>query len=138
MNMYLPKCQQHRIQYTTLLSAKMALLCSSTDIPHVGTQKDKFGLKWPKQFRWAWPSMHYPQTKLIYFYYGFWVAYATMCIENCVSYTSICIATSVYLHTRVPFEQLVCHTRVAYINTRIYLNSTLKNMNQDYMRLVGP
>ena len=46
----------HRFPLTShirghLLSAKMALLHSSIGIPHVGTQKDKFGLKWPKHYR---------------------------------------------------------------------------------------
>ena len=35
------------------LSAKMGLLHPSTDIPHVGTQKEKLGLKWTKHYRWA-------------------------------------------------------------------------------------
>ena len=93
----------HRFPLTShirghLLSAKMALLHLTADIPHVVTQKDKFGLKWPKHYRWAWPLIHYLQTSFVYFYYGFWVAYATMCIATCISYASICIATCVYLH----------------------------------------
>ena len=82
--------------------------------------KGQFGLKWPKHYRWAWPLIHFSQTRLVYFYYGFWVAYTTMCITS-----------RVYLHMQVPFEQLAYHTRVAYINTHVYLNLTLKNINQD-------
>ena len=88
----------HRFPLTShirghLLSSKMALLCLSDDIPHVGTQKDKLALKCLKHYRCAWPLMHYPQTSLIYFYSNFWVVYATMCIAN----VSMCIATRVYL-----------------------------------------
>ena len=48
----------HRFPLTShnrghLLSAKTALLRLSADIPHVGIQKDKFGLKWPKHYKWA-------------------------------------------------------------------------------------
>ena len=81
--------------------------------------------------------MHFPHTSLVYFYYGFWVAYMTMCIATRVLYVSICIVTRVYLHTRVPFEKLAYHMQVAYINTHVYLNSKLKNINQDQMRLVA-
>ena len=80
-----------------LLSAKMTLLRTSTDIPHVGRQKDKFGLKWPKHYRWAWPRMHYLQTSFIYIFYKYWVAYVTICIVTRVPYVIICIETHVHL-----------------------------------------
>ena len=99
----------HRFPLTShiggnLLSAKMALLYPSANIPHVGTQKDKLGLKWPKHYRCEWPLMHYPQTSLIYFYFEFWVAYATMCI-----------ATRVYLaYTSSLWENHVSYTHFLY------------------------
>ena len=114
-----------------LLSAQMALLCSSTKILHVGTQKDKLGLKWKKHYRWAWPGMNYPQTRFIYIFSKCWVAYATICIATRVPYTSICIATHVHWRTRVYFEQLACHTRVSYINSPVHLILTLKNIKWD-------
>ena len=123
----------HRFPLTShirghMLSTQMALLCPSADITHVGTQKDKLGLKWPKHYRCAWHLIHYPKTNLIYFYSDFWVAYATICIATRVSYASICIATRIYLHTWVPFKELACHTWVAYINARVYPTSILKNI----------
>ena len=39
---------------------------------------------------------------------------------------TICIATRVHQRTRVSFEQLACHTRVAYINSRVHLSLALK------------
>ena len=80
-----------------LLLSKMTLLHPSADIPLVGTQKNKLGLKWPKHYRCAWPLMHYLQTSLIYLYLEFWVAYATICIATQVSYTTMCIATCMCL-----------------------------------------
>ena len=106
--------------------------------------KGHFGLKWPKHYKWAWPLMHFPQTNLVYFYYELWVAYTTICIETHVSYMIICISTRVYLHTRVPFEQLACtlstrvslkkgvyHTQISYIITHVYLNLKLKYIKHD-------
>ena len=113
-----------------LLSSQMALLRPSADILHVGTQKDKLGLKWSKYYRWAWPRMHYPQNIFVYIFYKCWFAYVTICIANCVPYMIICIATHVHLCTRVSFEQLACHMRVSYINSRAHLVSTLKNIKQ--------
>ena len=112
-------------QYTGVISQNGT---SSSEYQHSSCwyTKGQFGLKWPKHYRWAWPLMHYPQTRLVYFYYEFWVAYATICIATCASYTSICISTRVYLHTRVPFEQPMYHTFFTYINIRVYFNSTLK------------
>ena len=37
-----------------------------------------------------------------------------------------------------PLEQLVCHTRVASINTRVRFPLTLKIINHDYLRFVKP
>ena len=37
-----------------------------------------------------------------------------------------------------PLEQLMCHTRVASINTRLHLPLTLKIINHDYLRFVKP
>ena len=106
----------HRFPLTShirgnLLSAKMALLCPSANIPHVGTQKDKLGLKWPKHYRCAWPLMHDLHTSLIYFYSKFWVAHATMCIATHMSYATMCIATHVYL----AYTSSLWETHVSYM-----------------------
>ena len=55
----------------------------------------------------------------------------TILIATRVLYTIMCIATRVHQSMQVSFEQLACHTRVAYINSRVHLDSTLKNINHD-------
>ena len=42
-----------------------------------------------------------------------------------VAYATICIATCVHQRTRVFFEQLACHMRVAYINSHVHLSLAL-------------
>ena len=84
----------------------------------------------------------YPWTTLPYYFSKCWVSYATILIETRVHtrlfsltthvlYTTISIEACVHQHTWVSFEQLACHTRVAYINSRVHLDSTLKNIKHD-------
>ena len=50
-----------------------------------------------------------------------------LCALKLTCHTRLCALQPVYtLHMRVPFEKPVCHTHLAYINTRLYHNSKLK------------
>ena len=73
----------------------------------------------------------YPWTSLPYYFSKCWVAYVTISIATHVLYATICIATRIDQCTRVSFKKLACHTRVAYINSCVHLDSTLKNINHD-------
>ena len=79
----------------------------------------------------------YLWTSLPYYFSKCWVAYTTILITTRIStwlfplttrvlYATIYIATRVHQRTQVSFKQLACHTRVAYINSRIHLSLTLK------------
>ena len=57
--------------------------------------------------------------------------YVTISIAYRVLYVSIVIATRVHQRTWVSFKQIVCHMRVAYINSRVHLDSTLKNIKHN-------
>ena len=96
---------------TTLLSAKMALLCLSADIPHVGIQKDNLDWSGQNTIDVHDLLMHYLQTSFIYFYSEFWYAYVTMCIATHVLYVTMCIATRVYL----TYVSSLWETRVSYV-----------------------
>ena len=52
-----------------------------------------------------------------------------------VLYATISIATRVHQHTQVSFKQLVCHTWVASINSRVHLHSTLKKYKSRFMEI---
>ena len=84
----------------------------------------------------------YPSTSLPFYFSKCWLPYANIFIEtrvhtrlfllkNHVLYATISITTHVQIHTQVPFKKLACHTQVSYINSRVHLHSTLKNINHD-------
>ena len=91
----------------------------------------------------------YPSTSLPFYFSKCRLAYTNISIETRVHtrlfsltthvlYVTISITTRVQIYTWVSFKRLACHTRVAYINSRIHIHSTLKNINHDLWILVGP
>ena len=95
-----------------LLSAKMALLHLSANIPHVGTQKEKLGLKWPKHYRCAWPLMHYPQTILIYILF-----YFLGCIHDYMHCNSCIIGEYLHCNPRIlAYTSSLWETHVSYVS----------------------
>ena len=126
----------HRFPLTShirghLLSAKMALLRLSTDIPHVGTQKDN--LDWSGQntidAHDLWCIILKPALYIFILSFGLHIG---LCALQPACHTWLCPLQPAYtFHTQVPFDQPACHMHLAYINTHVYPNSILKNINQD-------
>ena len=113
-----------------LLSSKMALLHPSTDIPHVGTQKEN--LDWSGQntidVHDLWFIIFIPSLYIFFLSFGM---HTRLCALQLTCHMQLCALKPTYtLHTRVSFDQPTCHTHLSYINTHVYLNSTLKNINR--------
>ena len=119
----------------------MAPLRPSADIPHVGTQKDIYGLRVAQNTidGLIMNYIHHPIQLVIFTLLLCQVIYATLYICN-----SRVICESRLLHVvyicicGLPLEKLVDHTRVSSLDTRVYLPLTLKIKTCDYLRLVKP
>ena len=114
-----------------LLSAKTTLLHPSADIHHVGTQKDN--LDWNGQntidVHDLWCIILKPTLYIFILSFGL---HTRLCALQLAYHTQVYALQPMHtLHTWVPFKQHACHTWLAYINTHVYLNSTLKNINHD-------
>ena len=126
-----------------LLSTQMALLCLSADNSSCWYTKGHFRIEvCLNTIDGHDMRCIYHSTSLPYYFSKCWMAYATIFIATCIGtrlfplttsvlYMTIYITTRVHQHTRVSFKKLTCHMRVAYINSRVHLVSTLKNIKQD-------
>ena len=95
-----------------ILSAKMALLRPSTDIPHVDTQKDN--LDWSVQNTIDGHEILclFLKPSLYIFILSFGM-HKQLCALQPACHTQLFALQPAYtLHTRVPFEQHTYHTRV--------------------------
>ena len=114
-----------------LLSAKMTLFHLSIDIQYIGIQKDKqdwssqntidvndwwYIISWPAQYIYFWISRL--NTRVF--------ALQPTCHTRVFALQPACT-----LNTWVSLKKGVCHTHLSYINTRMYLNLMLKNINHD-------
>ena len=117
-----------------LLSTWMAPLHLSANISHVGTQKDIYGLRVAqKHYRWPYYELHLSSIQLIIFTLLIsQVMYTTRYICNSCVVREYRLLHLTYRFVRgLPLEKLVCHTRVANINTCVHLPLTLKIINSD-------
>ena len=110
----------------------MELLHPSADIPYVGTQKDILGLNFSKtlQMGMTWDAFTL-ELACHTIFLSVELRTRLFPLTTHVLYVTIYIATRVHQRTRASFEQLACHTRVAYINSRVHLNLALKNIKRD-------
>ena len=133
----------HRFPLTShirghLLSTQMELLHLSTDNSLCWYTKGHFKIEVFQNtidghdMRCIYPSTNFP-----YYFSKCWFPYATIFIETRIRmrlfllttrilYATISITTRVQICTRVSFKRLMCHTWVAYINSRVHLHSILK------------
>ena len=120
-----------------LLLAKMALLYPSANIHHIDTKKDN--LDWSGQntidLHDLWCIIFIPALYIFILSFGMHTWLCPLQLECHMWLFSL--QPGYTLHMWVPFEKLVFHTRVSYINTHVYLNSTLKNINGYYIILFG-